>query len=359
MILLFTYLFLAIGVSFICSILEAVLLSINDSYIAMLESEGRPHGARLRAMKDDIDRPLATILSLNTIAHTVGAAGVGAQAQLVFGNAYVGLTSAVLTFLILILSEIIPKTLGARFWRSLAKPCVRILDILMVALFPLVWFCQKVTGLLGSDSHNLSFTRDEFAAMADRGAEQGLFEEDEVKAFKNMVYFKSLNAKDVMTPRPVVVVFEQQKTVLDTLEEIQSLNFSRFPIYGSHKEDINGYILKQDVLLEAAKGNGSKPLSELKRDLLVMIDTTPLKALFEELVQRHEHMAALVDEYGGLSGIVTMEDVVETLLGLEIMDEVDTIKDMQVLARRQWKKRAKRVGLAMPDDNLTNVREID
>ncbi len=359
MTLLIVYLILAIGVSFICSILEAVLLSVNDSYIAMIESEGQSHGKLLRKMKEDIDRPLATILSLNTIAHTVGAAGVGAQSQVVFGNAYVSITSAILTFLILVFSEIIPKTLGARFWRTLARPSAKVLMALTVMLTPLVWFCQKITGLIGSGEHSISFTREEFAAMADRGAEQGIFEQNEATAFKNMVYFKSLLAKDVMTPRPVVVVFDDSMKVEEAVTKMEGLYFSRFPLYGEHKEDVNGYILKQDVLLEAARGNNDTPLAALKRELLVVLDTTPLKTLFEQLVERHEHLAALVDEYGGLTGIVTVEDIVETLLGLEIMDEVDTIEDMQSLARKQWKKRAKRVGLDMPEEALENFRKIE
>ncbi|WMS87632.1 hemolysin family protein [Pleionea litopenaei] len=346
MTLLVIYLILAIGVSFICSILEAVLLSVSDSYVAMLEADGHKHGKLLREMKDDIDRPLATILSLNTIAHTVGAAGVGAQAQVVFGSAYLSITSAVLTLMILIFSEIIPKTLGARYWRQLTLPSARLLQVLIIVLLPLVWFCQKITGLLGSSGHSISFTREEFAAMAERGAEQGLFEEKEARAVKNMVYFQSLYAKDVMTPRPVVVSLDQNSTVSEAIDVIGGLHFSRFPVYCDHKEDIKGYVLKSDLLLSAAQGNRNARLFEFRRDLLVVIDSTPLKDLFDQLMSRHEHIAALVDEYGGLRGIVTMEDIVETILGQEIMDEVDTIKDMQVLARKQWEKRAKRIGLS-------------
>jgi CBS domain containing-hemolysin-like protein len=345
MTLLIIYLILAIGVSFVCSILEAVILSVTDSYIAMLESDGKPHAKTLREMKADIDQPLATILSLNTIAHTVGAAGVGAQATAVFGAAYLGVISAVLTFLILVFSEIIPKTLGARFWRHLTYPSTKLLQVLIVALYPLVWFCKQITKLIGGSGHGMTFSREEFAAMAERGVEEGIFELSEAKAFKNMVFFYSLQAKDVMTPRPVVVSLDANITVAEAVSQIESLSFSRFPIYKKHKEDIIGYVLKHDVLLEAAKGRIETPLEQLKRDVYVALDTTMLKPLFEELVKRREHIAILVDEYGGLSGIVTMEDVVETLLGMEIMDEVDTIDDMQKMARKQWKKRAERVGL--------------
>ncbi|NVJ50845.1 MAG: HlyC/CorC family transporter [Gammaproteobacteria bacterium] len=358
MTLLIVYLLLAIGVSFICSILEAVLLSVSDSYVTMLKSDGHRHGDILRAMKDDIDKPLATILSLNTIAHTVGAAGVGAQAQVVFGNAYLSVTSAVLTLLILIFSEIIPKTLGARYWRQLTLPTARLLQVLMILLMPLVWFCLQITRLLGSGGHSISFTREEFAAMAERGAEQGIFEEKEARAVKNMVYFQSLLAKDVMTPRPVVISLEQNQTVGEIIDQIANLHFSRFPVFSDHKENIKGYVLKSDLLLAAATGLRQQRIFELRRELLVMIDSTPLKDLFDKLMQRHEHIAALVDEYGGLSGIVTMEDIVETILGEEIMDEVDTIKDMQVLARKQWQKRAKRIGLNTENEPPNEFREI-
>jgi CBS domain containing-hemolysin-like protein len=345
MTLLIIYLSLAIGVSFICSILEAVILSVTDSYIAMLESEGRPYASSLRKMKADIDQPLATILSLNTIAHTVGAAGVGAQATEVFGSAYLGVTSAILTFLILIFSEIIPKTLGARFWRVLIRPSVQLLQILIVSFYPLVWFCKQITQLIGGSSHRMTFSREEFAAMAERGVEEGIFEGSEANAFKNIVFFYSLHAKDVMTPRPVVVSLDANTRICDVIKQIEQLPFSRFPIYKKHQEDIIGYVLKHDILLEAVKGNTSPSIETLKRNVYVALDTTLLKPLFEELIKRKEHIAILVDEYGGLSGVVTMEDIVETLLGMEIMDEVDTIEDMQKMARRQWKKRAERVGL--------------
>jgi len=189
--LLLLFLVLAIGISFICSILEAVLLSVSDSFVAMLEEDGASYASQLRQMKEDIDRPLATILSLNTIAHTVGAAGVGAQAQRLFGEASITLVSTVLTLLILFLSEIIPKTLGARFWRQLTYPTVWLLQILMILLSPLVWVCQKITGLISPSDDTKSFSRKEFAAMATRGAEEGVLAQSEATTFKNLVFFKA------------------------------------------------------------------------------------------------------------------------------------------------------------------------
>ena len=323
--LLIIFLFLAIGVSFFCSILEAVLLSISDSYVAMVEEDGKSFALQLRAMKEDIDRPLATILSLNTISHTVGAAGVGAQAQIVFGEASLTIVSAILTLLILILSEIIPKTLGARFWRQLAGPTVLSLRFLMVALAPLVWLCQKVTGSIGSNSHSISFSREEFAAMATRGVEEGVFDKAEAKTFKNLVFFESLTASDVVTPRTVVFSLAAKLTVADVVEMVGKKQFSRIPIYGDSKEDILGYVLKDEVLFAAVQKQDEQTLDELKREILTTSENMSLKELFDRMTERREHISALVDEYGGFEGIVTMEDIVETILGLEIMDEADTI----------------------------------
>lgn len=347
--LLILFLLLAIGVSFVCSILEAVLLSVSDSYVAMIEEEGLHYATQLRQMKEDIDKPLATILSLNTIAHTVGAAGVGAQAQIIFGEASLTIVSAILTLLILLLSEIIPKTLGARFWRQLTYPTVKLLQILMVVLMPLVWLCQKATGLLGNSGHSISFSREEFAAMASRGVEEGVFEQSEANTFKNLVFFKSLTAHDVMTPRTVVRSLAGKTRVEDAVDLVANLRFTRVPIYGEHNEDILGYVLRGDILLAALKNKNDTAVEELKRDILTATENISLKEIFDRMTKRHEHICALVDEYGGFSGILTMEDVVETILGLEIMDEVDTIEDMQKLARRHWKIRAARNGIQVED----------
>ncbi len=352
--LLLFFLILAIGVSFMCSILEAVLLSISDSYVAMLSEEGAPYAAALRALKDDIDRPLAAILSLNTIAHTVGAAGVGAQAQVIFGEASLTIVSAILTLLILLLSEIIPKTLGARYWRQLTRPAVKLLQILNILVAPLIWLSLKVTRLMGNSAHSISFSREEFAAMASRGVEEGVLEPDEALTFKNMIFFESLTGHDVMTPRTVVFSLPAAMSVADSVNEISLKYFSRILIYGEDNEDLLGYVLKVDLLVAACRGESDKQLREFSRDLLITSESLSLKELFGRMMERREHISALIDEYGGFSGIVTMEDIVETLLGQEIMDEFDKSEDMQLVARKLWKKRALRNGVILDDDdNLT------
>ena len=345
MILLFLYLGLAIGVSFLCSILEAVLLSVTPSFVASLEQQRPQRGASLHRLKQNVDEPLSAILSLNTIAHTIGAAGVGAQAQIVFGEAYVSITSAVLTVLILVLSEIIPKTIGATYWRMLAPFTPPVLRALTVTLYPLVRLSQLLTRLLSRRGRAGLVRREELTALADLGAEEGVFENRESQILKNLIHLKSLRARDIMTPRTVTVAYNERTEVREVAESSRSLRFSRFPVYAREEDRLSGYVLKSDILLAAAEGRGAIRLRELRRDLIVLPDLVRVDALFETLLQRNEHIVGLVNEYGGFSGVATMEDVVETLLGSEITDEADETTDLQGLARKRWRERARRLGI--------------
>ncbi|MEX2478131.1 MAG: hemolysin family protein [Gracilimonas sp.] len=349
MTLLIFYLALAIGVSFLCSILEAVLLSISPSFIAVTEKKNPHTGQVLKELKKDIDRPLSAILTLNTIAHTVGAAGVGAQAQVVFGNAYVSITSALLTLAILVFSEIIPKTLGATYWKGLSGFAARTTKLLIYITYPFVLLSQWITKWLSSEDSQPTVSREEFSAMAELGFEEGVFEEGESNIFKNLIRFRSLRVKDIMTPRIVVVKFQQDQSIEEILEHKDELRVSRMPVYGENEEDITGYILKNDLYYNLSKGEGDKLLKDIKREVLILPETISLKTLFERLLEKQDHIAVVVDEYGGFSGVVTMEDVVETLLGMEIVDEIDAIEDMQKLARQKWRERAKRLGIVIPD----------
>ncbi len=343
--LLLLYVALAIGVSFLCSVMEAVLLSVTPSYVAALEREGSTVGKRLHQFKENVDRPLAAILSLNTIAHTVGAAGVGAQAAVVFGEAYTGIVAGVLTLLILVLSEIIPKTLGAVYWRTLTPVLVRLLTATIIVMWPLVKLSQGLTYLLSQDEDEAAFSREEFTAMAELGEEEGVFEEKESRILRNLFRFNSLRVKDVMTPRTVIFQMPERKTIGDVVEEHDEFRFSRIPVYDDDPDDITGYVLKDEMLLRAAQEEFDVSLSEISRDILVVHETLALPDLLERLLDRLEHIALVVDEYGGVAGVVTMEDVVETLLGLEIVDEADSVEDMQALARKQWFKRARELGM--------------
>jgi CBS domain containing-hemolysin-like protein len=352
MALLIFYLSLAIGVSFLCSMLEAVLLSVSHSYIAIMDRKGSKTGQLLRSFKEDIDRPLSAILSLNTIAHTIGAAGVGAQAQIIFGDSYVAVTSAVLTFLILVLSEIIPKTIGATYWRRLAPFTAKTLRVLMVILYPFVLMSQAITRLLSGEDEP-SFSREEFGALADLGVEEGVFEEEESRIFKNLIRFSSLRVKDIMTPRTVVVGFEETLTVGEVSDNVEQLHFSRLPVYGEARDEVTGYVLKNDLLLMMARNETETVLKEFKRDILIVPEMTPLQDFFERLMKKQEHIAMAVDEYGGFAGVVSMEDLMETLLGMEIIDEVDTIEDMQKMARKKWVERAKRLGIVSASEQTS------
>lgn len=348
MTLLVFYILLAIGVSFLCSILEAVLLSVTPSFIEVKENESPVVAARLRMLKDDIDRPLAAILSLNTIAHTVGAAGAGAQAAFVFGDAFLALFSGVLTFLILVLSEIIPKTLGATYWRALASPVSAILPVLIWSMWPLVKMSQGLTRLLSRGKQEAAVSRDEIAAMARVGHQEGVVEESESRVVRNLLRFNALEVRDVMTPRTVVFALPETTLVGAALQhEDGELPFSRIPVFAGSVDDVTGFVLKDDILLAIARDEDDTTLADLKRELPVVSETMKLDDLFERLLEQSDHIALVADEYGGTAGIVTLEDMVETLLGQEIVDEADTTEDMQALARRQADaRRTRRAGRA-------------
>ncbi len=331
--LLVLYITLAIGVSFLCSIMEAVLLSVTPAYVGALEAGNPTAAGRLKALKADIDRPLAAILTLNTVAHTIGAAGAGAEAAAYFGNAYLGVFSAVLTLGILVLSEIIPKTLGAVYWRGLAPPVARLLRPLIWVLYPLVILSQGLSKLLARGEKEGAVSREELAALATIGAEEGVFDPRESRILQSLLRFNEVTARRVMTPRTVVVAFPESTPIREVAA--QDLPFSRLPVYAGSIDGVTGYVLRSDVLAAAAAGGrGDEPVGTLKREVLRVPDSLKLPDLFDRFLERHEHLALVVGEYGGTAGVVTVEDVVETLLGFEIVDEVDTEHDMQDAARR-------------------------
>lgn len=350
MFLLFFYLFLAIFVSFLCSILEAVLLSITPSYIESLEQKNGGLGFKLKRLKQNVDRPLSAILSLNTIAHTVGAAGVGVQAAKVFGEEYLGWVSAILTFLILVISEIILKTLGVNYWRALSGFTAYTLNFLIIILYPFVLLAQALTKLLSKGEKQPLISRSEIYAMADMGHKEGIFLESESRILKNLVRLKSLKVDDIMTPRTVVVAASENMSLKKLYEDKSYLRFSRIPIYDQNIDNVSGYVHKHDILDKLAKDAHQIPLKEIKRDILMVSEDMPITALFEKLIAEREQFALALDNYGGMAGVVSMEDVLETLLGLEIVDEYDNTKDMQEYARTRWKERAKLLGIITDED---------
>jgi CBS domain containing-hemolysin-like protein len=351
MFLLIFYVAVALGFSFLCSIAEAVLLSISSGYIAVLEQEEKPYAKVLSKLKSDINKPLAAILTLNTIAHTVGAAGAGAQAAVVFGSAWVGVASAILTLLILIFSEIIPKTLGAHYWRKLAPATAYGLKFLVWFLHPFVWLSEKLTNGLSHGKTIEGLTRDEFSAMADLGEKEGQLDAEESKILKNLFQLKEMSITDIMTPRPVVFSLPMSMTVDEFFKSYASSRFSRIPVYSGHQEHITGFVLRTDLILAYARGNTDNTLETYRRDIPTLSDNASVDDAFDNLLRQRSHLMLIVDQYGGMEGIVSLEDVLETLLGLEILDEGDRSADMQQLARRLWRKRALDMGLDVDDEN--------
>lgn len=344
--LLVFYVLVALVVSFLCSIAEAVLLSITPSFI---ENEKSKHPERAKLLKrlkqDDIDRSLAAILTLNTVAHTAGAIGAGAKASVVFGSAWFGLFSAVMTLMILYLTEIVPKTIGAVYWMKLVGPMSLFVRLIITLLYPLVWVSERLTKLIARDAKVHIFSRDEFLAMTRIGEQAGHLNDRESRIIQNLFRFNVLKAEDVMTPRTVLATLSEKLPLQEAIGFLHNIQFSRIPVYKETIDDITGFVLRDDVLLKNSQGQGGDTLASLKRSIPVVPNTMPLSLLFDALLEQRQHVAIVVNEYGGTEGLVTLEDLVETLIGAEITDELDKVEDMRVLARRLWKERVAALGL--------------
>lgn len=353
--LLIVFFVLAIFFSFLCSLWEAVLLSITPTYARIEQQKGSVLGQTLQDFKENIDKPLAAILTLNTIAHTVGAIGVGEQAAIIWSDSNPLITRllipAGMTLAVLLLSEIIPKTIGALYWRRLVKFTVSSLRVLMFLLAPLVWVGQLVTRSLKHNSDMPVLTRNDFLAMAELGAEEGVFEPGESRMLGSMLKFKSIEVDDVMTPRTVVTATADDQTIAQFYDTGKLQSFSRIPTYSAGNKDlVTGYVLKVDVIEALLQGKGDESINILRRDIVTVDQSFSITELFEVLTERNEHIAVVVDEFGGLDGVITMEDIIETLLGMEIIDETDTETDMRELAKRHREKRAKLLGTLSADD---------
>lgn len=347
MFLLGLYLFIALFFSFLCSIAEAVLLSVNQIYIAMLEKEGKKSGAVLRMLKADINKPLTAILTLNTVAHTIGAAGVGAQATAVFGDASLGVVSAVLTFLILVFSEIIPKTLGASYWRALAPATAYCLKFMVWALYPFVKMSEYITRHLVDKESSSGFARDEMAVMAQLSAEEGHIDSEEAEILQNILRLKDSKIMEAISPWSVVFYESQKRPVEAFFHKHKKMRFSRIPVYQDEPENIVGYVMRDDLLVAQARGNTDVPLSNYLRKMPTFLDNMTLSHALKEFVSGTSHIALVVNEYGTIRGILTLEDVLEALIGREIVDEDDKHVDMQKEASRKWRSRAKKEGIKL------------
>ncbi|MFZ1806208.1 MAG: CNNM domain-containing protein [Cyclobacteriaceae bacterium] len=343
MTLLLIYLFIALVISFLCSIMEAVLLSVPISYLKAKKDD--TSAAAMIVLKEDVDKPLSAILSLNTVAHTVGAAGVGAQAAVVFGDAYFGIVSAVLTILILVVTEIIPKTLGANYSRELVGIATKMIKVSMFITYPLVWVSSILTKMLSREKGEYTTSRAEISALASIGTEEGIFADKENKIIQNLIKLKSLKIKSIMTPRIVVVTADEEMTLKQFLANKEFLHFSRIPIYKGNKDNITGFVLRELVFEKLAEDQFDLQLKDIKRDIAMFPASITLFDAWEELLQRKEHISLVTDEYGGMDGIATLEDIIETLLGFEILDEKDKIEDMQKFAAKRWQERKKKYEL--------------
>ncbi|WP_158970162.1 CNNM domain-containing protein [Paraglaciecola sp. L3A3] len=343
MFLLLLYIFIALGFSFICSIAEAVILSVSPAYISVLKKNKHAAGKLLASQIKDINQPLSAILSLNTIAHTMGAAGAGAQAAVVFGDAYLGLASAILTLLILIFSEIIPKTLGASYWRQLAPYTAYFLKYLIFVLYPLVKLAGKLTSKLHDESPLKGLNREELAAMATLSLEEGQLAAREATVMQNLLNLNQIKVKECMTHRTVVFSVSEDMLLSEFMQKHIDISFSRIPVYeGNEIENISGYVLRTDLLLAHAKGQIDKPLSAFRKDMVTILSSMSLTKAFEPLHTKRGNMLLIVDEYGGLEGILTLEDLVESLFGIDIIDESDQVISMRKLAKILAKRRNKK-----------------
>ncbi|QVY65129.1 CNNM domain-containing protein [Polaribacter sp. Q13] len=364
MTLLIIFATISIFFSFLCSILEAVLLSITPTFINLKKKEGYEYATQLEILKKDVDKPLIAILTINTIAHTVGAILVGVQAKVAYAEMYgtsvktilgikltedvmVGIVSTIMTILILVASEIIPKTIGATYWKQLANFTSKALKIM---IFPLkwtgfLWVLQLTTKLIGGKGHGSILSREGFLVMTEMAEKDGVFHESESKVIRNLLGFKEIKVNDVMTPRSVLEIADESQTVQSFYKEHKNLRFSRIPVFAENPDEITGYFLKDNLLEAMISGKGEATLASIKRNIIIVERDLYIPDLFERLINEKEHIALVVDEYGSVSGLVSQEDVIETLLGLEIMDESDSVADLQAHARKSWEKRAKRMGI--------------
>lgn len=341
MILLFVFLLTAILISFLCSILEAVLMSTPLSYITMREEEGYKPATLFKRYKTDSSSAIASILSLNTIANTIGAAGVGKQATEVFGSEWFGLCSAIMTILVLVCSEIIPKTIGTNYWKRLMGFTANTIRIYIILMYPLVLLVKSLTRLISPKEQEAAVSREEVSAMANVGEDEGVIDEDENKIIQNVIKMDNIVASDIMTPRIVAAIAPESMTFKEFFEDEKFSHFSRIPVYAESPENITGFVLRSEVLEDLAEDKFNVQLCTIRRDIPFFNDEDSISDIWEQLLKRKQHISIIVDEYGTFQGIVTLEDIVETIFGLEIMDENDTVSDMQQLARERWERRQK------------------
>lgn len=324
--------------SFVCSILEASLMSTPMSYITMKEEEGDRRAFRLKAYKQDIDKPISAILTINTISNTAGAAGIGALVASEIGAGFVAWGSALLTILILVCSEIIPKTLGATYWRHLILPFTPVIHVLVVVTYPFVLLAEVITRFIQPKENQASISREEVSAMVSVGAEEGVFQQKEDRMLQNMLKLSNVTAREIMTPSSVVQMADEEMSLREFQDVEAYRTYSRIPVYKEKDDYVTGYVLRQTILERLSEDKFDMKLEDIVRPILNFSEDDSVSMIWERLLENKEHISVIIDEYGCIRGIVTMEDVIETMLGTEIVDEKDTVTDMQEYAREQWKE---------------------
>ena len=341
MIVLALYAALALGVSFICSLLEASLLSLPRSQVESMVAQGSRVGVAMKSLKENIDRPLAAILTLNTVAHTVGAAGVGAQATVLFGDAAIGIASAIMTLAILVFSEIIPKTLGAVHAKSLAGVTAWLTRGMIVLCYPIIIALEWVNRLIAFQRHRDRIGRMEVLATIRLGHEGGSLADREHRTITNLMALSNVGLTEVLTPRTVLFALPAEMTIRAVLSEHAPLRFARIPVYEETIDNVVGYVSRYDINKAAAEQQADTPLASVQRPLMTLPEQASVADALEQMLGKSEQIALVVDEHGGVEGIVTLEDVLETLLGEEIVDETDQVADMRSLARRRARRTAR------------------
>lgn len=338
MTLLLIYLTVAIGVSFLCSVLEAVLLSVTPSYVEQLQSNRPRAGAQLAKVKKRLDQSLSSILILNTFAHTMGAAGVGSQALQVFGQEWETLIAVLLTLAILYFSEIIPKTLGATFWQQLASPSAYIISVLVKLVFPLVWVATRLTRMF-SDGQENEITREEIVALASISHKAGTLLTQENRYLNNLLNLRETKTEEILTPRTVVYMLNQSLSVSQALDNEKTGQFSRIPVYDGNSDNVTGKVFRIDLFEAERSGLGDRPIAEFSKPVFRVSEKLPVQKLLDSFIKQKAHLFLVEDEFGQTAGVVTLEDAIETLLGREIVDERDSVADMQALAKEKYRER--------------------
>ncbi len=351
MTLLIVYILLALGVSFICSLLEATLLTLSPAAISSAKQNGRAWAGRMEALKADIDRPLSAILTLNTIAHTMGAAGAGAEYARISGSTGEAIFAGVLTLAILVFTEIIPKTIGARFSLPLAGPASVILVFFIAALRPVVWALQQITRLFTpKGAVNPALHRDEMLAMARLGEESGSLGQSESQFVQNLIQLHAMKASDIMTPRPVIFALPQSTPLIEFVKLIEEKPFTRIPVFKSTRDEMVGFVIRGEALLAHLKdADDTGTLADVTRPLAVTQEFTPVDRLFKRFIAERHQIMLVSDEFGTTMGLVSFEDIIETIFGFEIMDEKDKVPDLQLYARNLWHERARKMGIDLPE----------